>query len=448
VRRLLLFLILAVPAAALFGGRPEAVIVAMGDVHSAYDRYPQVLAEVDRMRRAQPGTPLAVLVAGDTFEFGNVVSRRSGGELDFALLAELRRRAPVVLALGNHEPDLFSVEETTRRLQALGVAVVCGNLQSRQTGQSFAPASVTVPLGEHTLTVVGIVTDGLAMFRAAVRPELDLTNPTRWAEAHLPELFRGAEIPVVLSHAGLAADRPLLSRVPDGTLFIGAHDHLRFVHEQGRTAYVHSGSWLSLVSVATLVTVPSLHWKIEQHELSADGPADADFSRRVHEVLERFLTAEERAIVGQTERALSPAEAARFAVEEFRRAAAADVAIVGGTTFGGGLPAGDVSRFAFDGWVRFDGIACVATVTGTQLKRMLERCNQDAAVPFARRVGENLVATGLSPGDVEPGRTYRVVTTDWGAKNSARYFGIGDLKFTEQPSVQLKAAVLEDLGRR
>ena len=99
----------------------EAVLVVVGDMHSAYDRTAQFVALVDKVKADNPGLPLAVLLNGDTQEYGNSIARRSDGEIDFALYAALARRAPTILNLGNHEADYLPLEETVTRAEAVGV---------------------------------------------------------------------------------------------------------------------------------------------------------------------------------------------------------------------------------------------------------------------------------------------------------------------------------------
>ena len=65
-----------------------------------------------------PGLPLAILLDGDTLEYGNIVARRSAGAVDFAMFAALARRAPTVLNLGNHEPEFYDLADTVRRVDA------------------------------------------------------------------------------------------------------------------------------------------------------------------------------------------------------------------------------------------------------------------------------------------------------------------------------------------
>lgn len=58
---------------------PEAILVVVADQHSAYERAAQLVARIDRLCAENPGVPLAILVNGDAFEYGNAVARRLPG---------------------------------------------------------------------------------------------------------------------------------------------------------------------------------------------------------------------------------------------------------------------------------------------------------------------------------------------------------------------------------
>ncbi len=423
----------------------EALLVITGDQHSAYERTAQLVATVDRLKEENPGLPLAVLLDGDVFEYGNSVARRSGGAVDFAMFTALAARAPTILNLGNHEPEFSDLAETVRRVEATGVKVV-SNLGNRATGRPFAPASVRLPLGRATAVIVGLGTDRLSTYRAAVRPSLDPANPVVWAKQNLPGLLSAAPLRIVLSHAGFAADRELLPLVPDGTLFSGAHDHLRFVQPFGRTVYFHSGSWNECLSLAWLCrdAAGTPRWVVEQIGLAAGGPADAALAALIRETQDKYLTPEDTAMVGQVATAMSTAGAARFAARAVVDAAKADAAFIGNTTFGAGLPAGRVIRAEFDACVRFDGPIFTAVVDGARLRQLLADANQGPDTPWAERRGEFSFAAG--PAAVDPVKVYRIATTDWGAKNTARYFGEPAITWQEQPALKLKAAVLARLA--
>ena len=114
--------------------------------------------------------------------------------------------------------------------------------------------------------------------------------------------------------------------------------------------YVHSGSWNEYLTLAWLHRDESgrPRWVVEQIPVPADGPADAELAKLIKETRAKHLTPEDTAVVARTPTALGPAEAARMVVGTLREAAGVDAAFVGNTTFGAGLPAGEVTREEFD----------------------------------------------------------------------------------------------------
>lgn len=423
---------------------PEAILVVMGDQHSAYERTAQFVGLVDQLRTKHPTVPLAVLLDGDTQEYGNALARRTHGAIDFQMFRELARRAPTYLNLGNHDPEFYDVAETVQRVRATGV-VPLSNLRERGTGKYFADPAATLKLGALEFALVGLTTDRLATFRVAIRPGLDPADPVAWGRDNLGPLAQGRPL-IVLSHAGLEADRELLKLVPDGTLFAGAHDHLRFVHAQGRTVYFHSGSWNSHASIIWLRRDPAgeFVWKVKQVALTEKCPVNSSMAEFIARVRAEHGAPEDTVIVGRLAAALPADEAARFVCESVRRAAGVDAVFIGHTTFGAGLPAGPVSRQALDACVRFDGTITVTEVDGVRLREWLARSNQGPDTPFADRRGDFLVAAG--PERVAPDRRYRVATTDWGAKNSVRYFGRDPFAWKELPDLKLKAVTIAALA--
>lgn len=423
----------------------EALVLIIGDQHSAYERTAQLVGRVDRLRAEHPGLPMAMLIDGDVFEHGNVVARRSAGEIDFAMFAALARRLPTVLNLGNHDPEFHDVAEAVKRIQATGVTVV-SNIVDRTNGALFVPATTRLKLGRHDAVIVGVTTDLLATFRIPVRPAIDLAEPVGWARKNFPALLAQAPIRIVLSHAGLTADRELLPLVPDGTLVAGAHDHIRFVYQAGRTAYVHSGSWNEFLTLAYLqVGSDGPHWKILQQKIEPDEVADPELAEFIRTTSTKHLTREDRAVVGFSERNLSPDEAALFAVRALRRAAGVDAAFVGRTTFGAGVSAGPVTRAAFDAWVRFDGTTHVGEVNGTQLQALMEGANETPDTPFAQRRGDYLVAEG--PVQIVPEKLYRIAVADWVVRNSRLYLGSLQIAFSERVDLKLKPIVADALEK-
>ncbi len=504
----------------------EAVVVLMGDQHSAYERTAQFVAFVDRLKKENPTLPLAVLLNGDTLEHGNLIARRSHGEIDFAMFTALAQRATTILNVGNHEPEFYDVAETVKRIEATGVRVVT-NLVNRATGEPFAPASTTLTLGAHQFVVIGVTTDALATYRVAVRPSLDLANPVVWAKANFPKLLTvGRVVPdepspatekisevervapnalknsetnpipvgdknaeaaatqrtevsalhpepgaattdkktparlsgdaspypplaIILSHAGVAADREMLPLVPAGTLFAGAHNHLRFIEPFGLTIYVHSGSWNEYASVAWLYRDAdgAPRWTVEQVKIPDTEPRDDTLAALIREVRELHLEPADRVVVGQLREAKSTAEAARYVARALRETASVDAAFIGNTTFGAGLPRGEITQAEFDACVRFDGTIFTTQVDGGRLAQLLAAANQGPDTPFAERRGEFCFADGPSPAAIVATKRYTIATTDWGAKNSARYFGEPALTWTERADLKLKPIVRARFAR-
>lgn len=419
------------------------IFILIGDQHSAYERTAQFVARVDRLKAQNPGVPLVVLIDGDTFEQGNAVAKRSAGEIEFAVFAALARRAPTVLNLGNHEPEFYDPAQTAARVEATGVRVV-SNLMDKSSGKLFARPSLRLELASVECEIAGVTTDQLAQYRAAIRPLLDVTDPVVWARDHFPKILEPNGVPIVLSHAGLRSDGAMFSLVPDGTLFVGAHDHLRFVTKIGRTVYVHSGSWNSHFSVARLGRdEKGFRWQVEQIAIESSDPSDPELAELIQRVEKKYLAVEDLVVLGRAKHDRTREEAARWVAHVVARAAGADAAFIGNTTFGAGLPAGDITRVMLDACVRFDGPICVARVSGAQLRTWIARANETADTPFAQRRGEFLF--GDAPAKIDDAGEYLVATTDWGMKNRERYFGRADLSFAEHPELRLKAIVAEAL---
>ncbi|MBA4013021.1 MAG: serine/threonine protein phosphatase [Phenylobacterium sp.] len=411
----------------------------MSDLHSAYERTGQLLAALAAEVAAHK-VPHVIAVDGDVFEHGNVAAVRSNGEIDWAFLAALPKIAPTVVNIGNHDTDLTTdLAEVVARLRGLGVTVV-SNIVDARTGAPYAPAQADLPLGKRTLRVVGIATNSINTYVAASRPTLQIPVPGEWARANLAPALAGADLVMVMSHAGVAPDREILPLLPDGTLMVGGHNHLQFQHRQGASLYVHTGSWSNAYTAVPLraagpgdaVSVP----------VALDGPVAPALADLIPTVLPRSLTDDERAILGTSPAALSLGDTGRAVAAAMARAAGADAGFIGHTTLGTGLPAGPVSRYAFDAVVRFEGKLMVAEIPRARLATFLVRANQDRPMPLADRNGDFLYGEQVS---VPTGDTVRIATTDWNATNQGEYFGAKDLAFREVEGLRLKTVAAKGL---
>ncbi|MBN8950214.1 MULTISPECIES: metallophosphoesterase [unclassified Rhizobium] len=413
----------------------------LSDLHSAYERMGQLLATIESQIAAKDG-PYLILLNGDLFESGNVVATRSGGEIDWAFLAALAKLAPTVVNIGNHEPDLDNdLANFVTRARGLGVTVL-SNIVDKRAGAPYTQASAHLTLNGQSITIAGFATDAVKTYPKATRDMLDIPQPVEWAKKNLPGILGKDSINIVLSHAGVVADRDILPILPDGTLIVGGHDHLNLTHEQGATRYVHTGSWSTAITVATLAA-PGTAAMLQRIEIDSTGAPSAALKDLIPAVLARHLTDEDRAIVGKNGKTMPVDEVGRFVADLMARKVKADVGFVGHTSFGAGLPQGEVSRYSFNSSVRFDGKLMRTEVDAAVLAAILARCNQEGDIPLAARTGDYLHA---APVDQPKKERYTLVCNDWSAINQKSYFGREDLVFSEVADAKLKQVVLDTLA--
>lgn len=429
----------AVLAPGLTGARAAAPIgrvLAIADMHSAYDKTGLLLAAFER-EVTSVALPHVIAINGDIFEHGNAVSVRSGGAVDWAFLAQAAQLAPTVVNLGNHDNDLTpDLAEVTARMRSLGVLVV-SNIVDTRTGANYASGSVAVPFGSRRLQVVGVATDALSTYPRASRDQLSVPAPADWARAHLAELTEGPHPVLILSHAGVVADRSILPLLPDGALMVGGHDHLLFQHRQGRSAYAHTGSWTSAYTVGEFLDDGSV--TARSVPIGADAPSSPRLQSLIDATLAAYQTEADRAVIGVSPLALSVGETGRRIAAGFAEAADADAGFIGHTTLGAGLPVGPVTRHRFDAVVRFDGRLMTADIPVAQLPILMARANQDRPMPLDERSGD-FVYGARSRVRAARGDTARIVTTDWCAAHPSEYFGTTELQFAEVLQSSVKGA--------
>ncbi len=415
--------------------------IAISDLHSAYERMGQLLAAFET-RISADKSPHIILLNGDLFESGNTVAMRSQGEIEWSFLAALAKLAPTVVNIGNHEADIDNdLGRFVSRAKGLGITVL-SNIIDKRSGAPYAPASKTFEVDGRKVIVAGLATNAINTYPKVARDALTIPEPVEWAKTNLPEIVRPDAINIVMSHAGVVADRDILPVLPDGTLVVGGHDHLNFLHEVGATRYIHTGSWCTSMAVAT-IEAPGQAAAIETIAVDRNAAASPALGAQIEKTLAQHLTPEEREVVAKTVEAMTVDEAGRRVAELIAAKARADVGFVGHTSFGAGLPKGDIRRYDFNACLRFEGKLLVTEVDGEVLDRILSRCNQDGDIPLAKRTGDYLYAMPDKPATKE---RYKLVCNDWSATNQKSYFGRDDLVFSEVENVKLKQTVLEGLA--
>lgn len=445
----------ATAAASAFGfpgliGRAQAdalIIINLADTHSAYDAYPRLVTMVERILQDNPDTPAVILFNGDLFELGSVVARRSLGEVDWAFAEALQTLAPLVINIGNHEFDFLTPDDFMLEAGRRDITVV-GNVLDSLSTRLISPAFTTIPGVADSLGLVGVATDALNTYEESVRPQLAIPDPVSWVRDNYAHFTESSDWSVLLTHAGVAADREMLSALPEDVLIVGGHNHLTFKERfEGGAAYVQNGfrgERLQVVKVTLQGERAS--FSFEDHLLDETVPAHAALAALVEEVRETYLESDDRAIIGVVDRDYTVLEAARWAVETLRRETGADVAMLNHTSFGAGLRAGPLPRHRFDEFLRFDNDVMRAEVDGDTLRSILAIANQGPDTPLEARTGDFVYATELRP---DPDETYTVVSSSWVALpfNLQGYLGTEEITFEQIEGVTTKGILAEVLSR-
>ncbi|WJY20531.1 5'-nucleotidase C-terminal domain-containing protein [Fontisubflavum oceani] len=420
----------------------DAILLSISDLHSPYARLPALLQAV-REIVASADAPVAMVINGDIFERGNVAATRSGASADWAFLASLAAELPLVINLGNHETAILDdMSVFVARATQLGAEVI-GNLVDRRTGRFFAPVSTRIGLGGVTLAMMGVGTDNPFVYRQPARETLSLLDPVGFAQDAFADATGGADLPILVSHAGVMADRSILPGLDAGTLTLGAHDHLDFTHEEEGRTYLHGGAWARNLGVTRIRR--SGDGLSLSHEMRALPPSGGDeaLAAAIAAVKSEHLTDDDMAVITERAAALDLADSILLAAEAVRAASEADIAVLGHTTFGAPLAEGPLTRYDFDAFIRFDGAIAVAEVRGDVLAQIMTRANQHLAGSLDQRTGDFIHAAAF---DIDPARTYRLATNGWTARNQDSYLGTSDLDFAEIDGLQLKAVVADALA--
>jgi 5'-nucleotidase/UDP-sugar diphosphatase len=293
---------LPLPALAHANAATVCRVLAISDLHSAYERTSQLLAAFEHEVRSHPA-PHVIALNGDIFEHANMVSVRSDGLIDWAFLAALPRIAPTVVNLGNHDNDLTNdLAEVVARMRGLGLHVVT-HLHDSRTGQPYADPVIDLAVGERRLRVVGIGTDALHTYPKAGRERLTIPASQDWAAQTLAKNLEGSDLRMVLCHVGVPQERLILPHVPPRSLVIGGHNHLLFTAQLGSIAYAHSGSWNNAYTVAEFDGSGAV--SVRNLNLDTLAPVNPELSALIAATLAQHLTDDEQAILGHAPSTLS-----------------------------------------------------------------------------------------------------------------------------------------------
>ena len=425
--------------------RPDAVLLTISDLHAPYARLPNLLSTI-RSLRQQANAPSALLINGDVFERGNVVCLRSDGAADWAMLETLAKEMPVVINIGNHETAILDdPAEFITRAEKRGIRVI-SNLIDQRTDRLYAPVAHQLELGDIKVGLLGLAATNQFVYRQEVRDKLLFQNTPAYVQDAFADAMGDADTKLIMSHAGLAADKKFIDSLPVGTVLQGAHDHLDFELVHGNVRYFHGASWGTKIGILGLNKGSGgVQTQYRTQTIAAGADAgDTALAEIIAAQKTTHLTGEDRDVIADIPQSLNMHRSILVATEAVRRATQADIAMLGHTTFGAPLSKGPLTRYDFDAFVRFGGGLKVANVAGKQLAKMLARANQFAARGIEQRSGDYVHVAEV---DLDANKTYRLAVNGWTAINQKAYLGTEDLAFEDIEGLELKAVIADHLSQ-
>lgn len=419
------------------------MLFTISDLHAPYARLPALLDTL-RSLKAQAGVPAALLINGDIFERGNVVCQRSGGAADWAFLSVIAAEMPVVVNLGNHEAAILDdLGSFAARADQAGISVI-SNLVDRRSGRFFAPVSDRLGLGGIDISLLGLAATNPFVYRQPVRDTLTFLDTGQFVADAFGDTGAGADLNLIMSHAGIGPDKGFIDSLPAGTVMQGAHDHVTLNYDHNGVRYVHGGSWGAQIGILSLTKGAEGVRTTYDTRAVALGGGDAALADLIATQKTEHLSDADKTVIATLPEAMDMHRSILVATDAVRQATEADVAMLGHTTFGAPLAAGPMTRYDFDAFVRFGGGLKLANVPGETLAAILTRANQFTAQDLSGRTGDYVHVADL---DLDPSRVYRVAVNGWTALNQQAYLGTSDMPFEDVEGLELKAVVADHLTR-
>lgn len=351
-------------------------LLHFNDVHARYDGLARLATRV-REIRATAQHPVLVLDGGDIEDGGVRLSALTMGVAGWRLLRAAGVDAAVV---GNGGLLRYGPAILPRYAEAFGSPPLVCDLAAGGAMPAGAAATRLVSVGEVAVGLIGI-TDWFPSYADYGLTELPRTTEIVRHAADLRS--RGADVVVLLSHAGIEHDRPLATKLAGRIdLIVGGHSHTLLPAGESRdnaVPIVHAGEYAEhLGRVRLEVTADRVRLLDATTEpVRQSTPRDRAVLAELAEC-ERDLAAWSAEPVGALAEPAKLANGAdsgvvRLLAEAARQAWSVDVGVLYPVHCAAGIGAGPVARG--DVWAATSSPSspAVATLTGAQLREMLRR---------------------------------------------------------------------------
>ncbi|HEY0371149.1 MAG TPA: 5'-nucleotidase C-terminal domain-containing protein [Thermoanaerobaculia bacterium] len=304
------------------------------------------------------------------------------------------------MALGNHDVD-YGAEAFEQCRKSARYPILSANTSG------FRGTAVFVVRGVR----VGVFALAGDDFTKLVKtPGFTFGDPIAAAKEAVRAL-RGeqqAQVVVMIGHQEADADYAMARAVPGIDIIFGSHSHLKRDLVQipdTKTVFISPSQYLTYISRLEVTVTDGRVTDVRGGLIPVDAslPTDARIARRVAN-LQRELERDPQyrdlfTPIGKLQSALSTDALAMKTLSVMRDAAKADVAISTKSSFRSPLPAGTLTMELLRGAMPYDNELAVCTMSGAQLRALLDVAGDESYVGGAETV--------------DPAKSYRVATTDY-----------------------------------
>jgi 5'-nucleotidase/UDP-sugar diphosphatase len=329
-----------------------------------------------------------LLDAGDTLGDSLVADQTQGK----AIIDAMNVLDYTAMVIGNHELD-FTADTLKKRIAEAKFPVLAANITEKATGRLFTLPYLIQEIRGVKIGILGLAYPNTPLTTAKKNVDgLEFGEATEVAREYVSRLReQGAQIVVVLSHYGLAADKKLARQAPGIDVIVGGHSHNRMkdAWREGNTLIVQAGAHGSDLGRLDLEVK---NGKIIRHAhslITIDHavPSDARVASIVRQAAsssktqseERLgqavsLIARAQTIAGQEAQKRdqeSPADS--LFADLIRERTRVDAVILPGVGYGTAIPAGTIQAGALRNLIPHESKTVTMTLTGAQIREILEQ---------------------------------------------------------------------------
>jgi 2',3'-cyclic-nucleotide 2'-phosphodiesterase (5'-nucleotidase family) len=333
----------------------------------------------------------------------NVILLDAGDMLGDSLVADQTQGKAIIdamnvlnytaMVIGNHELD-FTADTLKKRIAEAEFPVLAANITEKVTGRLFTLPYLIQEIRGVKVGVLGLAYPNTPLTTAKKNVDgLEFGEAPEVAREYVPRLReQGAQVVVVLSHYGLAADKILAKQVPGIDVIVGGHSHNRMKDalREGNTLIVQAGAHGSDLGRLDLKVKNGKIIRYAHSLITLDHaviPSDA----QVASIVRRAASSNKTKLEERLGQAVSPiARAQTIAGQEaqkrdqespadslfadlIRERTRVDAVILPGVGYGTAIPAGTIQAGALRNLIPHESKTVTMTLTGAQIREILEQ---------------------------------------------------------------------------